>query len=65
MNMPGQFSVDSVSAGNMFLGAFLPGVVLVSLYMLYVLLIGIFKKEAVPPVKFEGKYNFIFFKKFF
>ena len=65
MNMPGQFSVDSVSAGNMFLGAFLPGVVLVSLYMLYVLLIGIFKKEAVPPVKFEGKYNYYFFQKVF
>ena len=36
--MPSQFSVDSVSAGNMFLGAFLPGLVLVSLYMLYVLI---------------------------
>ena len=31
MNMPSQFSVESVSAGNMFLGAFLPGLVLVSL----------------------------------
>jgi len=49
-NIPSQFSVDSVSAGNMFLGAFLPGLVIVGLYMLYVLLIGIFKKEAVPPV---------------
>ena len=29
MNMPSQYSVDSVSAGNMFLGAFLPGLVLV------------------------------------
>ena len=55
MNMPGQFSVDSVSAGNMFLGAFLPGVVLVSLYMLYVLLIGIFKKEAVINYLQENK----------
>ena len=44
MNIPGQFSVESVSAGNMFLGAFLPGLVLVSLYMLYVLFVGIFKK---------------------
>ena len=35
-NIPSQFSVDSVSAGNMFLGAFLPGLVLVGLYMLYV-----------------------------
>ena len=63
MSMPSQFSVESVSAGNMFLGAFLPGLVLVSLYMLYILLIGVFKKELVPPVKYEGKYNITFFRK--
>ncbi len=65
MNMPSQYSVDSVSAGNMFLGAFLPGLVLVSLYMLYILLIGVFKKELVPPVKYEGIYNLVFFRKVF
>ena len=63
MSMPSQFSVESVSAGNMFLGAFLPGLVLVSLYMLYILLIGVFKKELVPPVKYEGIYNITFFRK--
>ena len=63
MSMPSQFSVESVSAGNMFLGAFLPGLVLVCLYMLYILLIGVFKKELVPPVKYEGKYNITFFRK--
>ncbi len=65
MNMPSQYSVDSVSAGNMFLGAFLPGLVLVSLYMLYILFIGVFKKELVPPVKYEGIYNLVFFRKVF
>ena len=65
MNMPSQYSVDSVSAGNMFLGAFLPGLVLVSLYMLYILLIGVFKKELVPAVKYEGIYNLVFFRKVF
>ena len=65
MSMPSAFSVDSVSAGNMFLGAFLPGLVLVSLYMIYILLIGIFKKELVPPVKYEGIYNIVFFNKVF
>ncbi len=65
MSMPSQYSVDSVSAGNMFLGAFLPGLVLVSLYMIYILLIGVFKKELVPPVKYEGIYNFVFFRKVF
>lgn len=47
----------------MFLGAFLPGLVLVSLYMFYILLIGVFKKELVPPVKYEGVYNATFFNK--
>ena len=65
LNIPSQFSVDSVSAGNMFLGAFLPGLVLVTLYMLYILFVGIFKKDAVPPVKYDGKYNIFFFKKVF
>jgi len=65
MNMPSQFSVESVSAGNMFLGAFLPGLVLVSLYMIYILLIGVFKKELVPPVKYDGIYNIVFFRKVF
>ena len=64
-NIPSQFSVDSVSAGNMFLGAFLPGLVLVGLYMLYVLFIGVFKKEAVPPVEYEGDYDKAFFKRVF
>ena len=49
----------------MFLGAFLPGLVLVGLYMLYVLFIGVFKKEAVPPVEYEGNYDKDFFKRVF
>ena len=36
MSMPSQYSVDSVSAGNMFLGAFLPGLVLVSLSLIHI-----------------------------
>ena len=35
-NMPGEFRVGSSSAGDMFLGALLPGLVLVALYMIYV-----------------------------
>ena len=63
LSIPSEFSVDSVSAGNMFLGAFIPGLVLVSLYMLYVLFVGIFNKDAAPPLKYAGKHNLIFFKK--
>ena len=34
--MPSVFDVTSTSAGEMFLGAFIPGLVLVALYMLYI-----------------------------
>jgi TRAP-type mannitol/chloroaromatic compound transport system permease large subunit len=37
ITMPSEFAVTSTSAGDMFLGAFIPGLVLVGLYMLYIL----------------------------
>jgi len=33
--------------------------------MIYILLIGVFKKELVPPVKYDGIYNIVFFRKVF
>ena len=62
-SMPGDFSVSSASAGDMFLGAFLPGLVLVGLYMLYVLVYARIKPTAAPPVPYDGKYDFGFTKK--
>ena len=35
---PSEFSIISTSAGDMFLGVFLPGLVLVGLYMAYILI---------------------------
>jgi len=64
-NMPGEFSVSSTSAGDMFLGAFFPGLVLVSLYMLYVLIYARIKPSVAPPVPYNGKYDFSFTKKVF
>ena len=63
--MPGDFSVASTSAGDMFLGAFLPGIVLVGLYMLYVLVYARIKPSVAPPVPYDGKYDFGFSKKVF
>ena len=40
-SMPGEFTVSSTSAGDMFLGALLPGLVLVGLYMLYVFILSL------------------------
>ena len=64
-SMPGDFSIASTSAGDMFLGAFLPGLVLVGLYMLYVLVYARIKPSVAPPVPYDGKYDVDFAKKVF
>ncbi len=56
-NMPGEFRVGSTSAGDMFLGALLPGLVLVGLYMLYVFVYARFNPKAAPPVPFKGNFD--------
>lgn len=56
-SMPSEFSVASTSAGDMFLGAFIPGLVLVALYMLYILVIAFFRPKLAPPIPFDGKYD--------
>ena len=62
-NMPGEFRVGSTSAGDMFLGALLPGLVLVGLYMLYVFVYARLNPKAAPPVPFKGQFNFKFWIK--
>ena len=47
LNM-GIFSPDSVSVGDLFLGAIVPGMILVSLYLLYVLLVTWLQPHKVP-----------------
>ncbi len=59
-NMPGAFRVGSTSAGDMFLGALLPGLVLVGLYMLYVFVYARINPKAAPPVPFKGQLDFKF-----
>ena len=62
-NMPGEFRVGSTSAGDMFLGALLPGLVLVGLYMLYVFVYARLNPRAAPPVPFKGQFDFKFWMK--
>ena len=62
-NMPGEFRVGSTSAGDMFLGALLPGLVLVGLYMLYVFVYARLNPKAAPPVPFKGQFDFKFWVK--
>ncbi|MCH7943264.1 MAG: TRAP transporter large permease subunit, partial [Proteobacteria bacterium] len=61
-SMPIEFDLTSTSAGDMFLGAFLPGMVLVGLYMGYILIVALIKPKDAPPVPYEGKYDAQFFK---
>lgn len=56
-SMPGEFDVVTASAGDMFMGAFIPGLILVGLYMLYILISALIKPENAPPVPFEGNYD--------
>ncbi len=46
----GIFSPKTVSVGDLFAGAFLPGLMLVALYMLYLVGVAIFKPKLTPAV---------------
>ena len=56
-SMPTEFDLTSTSAGDMFLGAMLPGLVLVGLYMIYILVLALIRPKTAPPVPFEGNYD--------
>ena len=64
-SMPIQYDLTSTSAGDMFMGAFLPGLILVGLYMLYILVVALINKKAAPPVPYEGSYDVAFIKRVF
>jgi tripartite ATP-independent transporter DctM subunit len=57
LSMPSDFSVVSTSAGEMFLGAFLPGLVLVLLYMAFILGFALLNPKAAPAVHEEGTFT--------
>jgi tripartite ATP-independent transporter DctM subunit len=54
-SMPSNLDIVSTSAGDMFLGAFLPGLVLVGLYMAYILISALIKPSTAPAVPYDGK----------
>lgn len=58
--MPGEFDVFSVSAGDMFMGALLPGLLLAGLYMLYILGFAFARPGRAPAVPYDGKYDWSF-----
>ncbi|MFZ3583209.1 TRAP transporter large permease subunit [Loktanella sp. DJP18] len=60
VSMPSEFAIVSTSAGDMFLGALVPGLLLVAIYILYVLAIAIFRPKMAPAVPYEGRYDAAF-----
>lgn len=51
----GNFSPDTVSVGDLFAGALLPGLMLVGLYILYQLVVAIVRPESSPPAVEKGE----------
>lgn len=56
-NMPGDFDVVSASAGDMFMGAFIPGLILVGLYMAYIFVTALIHPEKAPPITHDGAFD--------
>lgn len=56
-SMPSEFAVSSTSAGDMFMGALLPGLVLVAVYMIFILVVAFLKRDVAPPVPREGAFD--------
>ena len=54
-SMPSELNIISTSAGDMFLGAFLPGILLVGLYMAYILVAALVRPSIAPVVPYDGK----------
>ena len=57
ITMPSEFDVSSTSAGEMFLGAFVPGIVLVLLYMAYILVFALIRPKSAPAVHSDSGFD--------
>ena len=59
-SLPSEFGITSTSAGDMFLGALAPGLVLVGLYVTYILITALMRPQSAPAVHAEGKRDLMF-----
>ncbi len=57
LTMPSEFDVTSASAGDMFMGALIPGLLLVLIYMAYIFISAMMRPHSAPPVLHDGKYD--------
>jgi tripartite ATP-independent transporter DctM subunit len=51
----GIFSPETISVGDLFAGAVIPGFMLVGMYLLYLVLMGLFKPETMPAISIEER----------
>jgi tripartite ATP-independent transporter DctM subunit len=51
----GVFSPETVSVGDLFAGALLPGLMLVVLYVAYLLVVAMLRPHMMPPLKIEDR----------
>jgi len=54
-SLPSEFAVTSTSAGDMFMGAIIPGLILVALYMVFIAVLALLKPSMAPAVRMEEK----------
>ena len=53
----GVFSPDTVSVGDLFVGALLPGLMLVALYLFYLVAVALFKPDSVPAIPVDERHQ--------
>jgi tripartite ATP-independent transporter DctM subunit len=63
LSMPSEFAVSSTSAGDMFQGAIVPGLLLVGLYIAYILIVALLRPQLAPPVSSDEPMDAKFLKK--
>ena len=51
----GIFSPDTVSVGDLFIGAIIPGLLLVALYMAWIVLLGLIRPDSMPRGHADGE----------
>ncbi len=49
----GIFAPETLSVGDLFVGALIPGLLLVLCYILYIIAVGIFRRDLIPEVTIE------------
>ena len=55
--MPSELDIVSASAGDMFMGALAPGLILVGLYMAYILVVALINPKSAPPVHRDAAFD--------